>query len=195
MKLLGASLLFFLLHVPCVAAQTGPAQAGRELELWAGGGPSVTGGAGNIDVSNVGLRYGWVLTGPHGPGILRGRFEYAVDVVPGFSVIEPRGTAYGFDLDPIVWKWAFQERRRVVPYLEASGGALFTNRDVPAGVSRVNFTPGGALGLYLPAGRYDWSVELRYMHISDAGLTSPNPGVDTIQVRVGFGLFMHRNGS
>jgi Lipid A 3-O-deacylase (PagL) len=115
--------------------------------------------------------------------------------VPAFSVIEPGGIAYGIVLDPIALKWDFQERRRVVPYLEMSGGTLFTNRDVPAGISRVNFASGGAVGLYLPAGKYDWSAEIRWMHISDAGLTDPNPGVNTIQVRLGFGLFTHRKGS
>jgi len=37
-------------------------------------------------VWNVGLRYGWILTRPHGPGFLKGRFEYALDAVPLFLV-------------------------------------------------------------------------------------------------------------
>jgi hypothetical protein len=27
------------------------------------------------------------------------------------------------------------------------------------------------------------------MHISNAGMTKPNPGINTIQVRIGFGTF------
>jgi hypothetical protein len=27
------------------------------------------------------------------------------------------------------------------------------------------------------------------MHISNAGMTTPNPGINTIQVRIGWGLF------
>jgi len=30
---------------------------------------------------------------------------------------------------------------------------------------------------------------VRYMHISNAGMTKPNPGITTIQVRIGFGAF------
>jgi hypothetical protein len=191
MKLLAASFLVLFLYAPGAAAQTGPAQGDHELELWSGGGHSVSGGVGNIGVWNLGLRYGWILTKPHGPGFLRGQFEYAVDVVPVFWVFEPGGTAYGGVLDPIALKWDFRERRRVVPYFEMSGGALFTSRDVPPGIFRVNFASGAAIGLYLPAGKFNWSAEIRWMHISDAGLTSPNPGVDSIQVRLGFGAFKH----
>jgi len=37
-----------------------------------------------------------------------------------------------------------------------------------------------------------WTVEARYMHISNAGLTTPNPGINTVQVRLGFGKFFSR---
>ncbi|MGO9641737.1 MAG: acyloxyacyl hydrolase [Candidatus Acidiferrales bacterium] len=192
MKSLAALLLLLLFYPPPARAQSGPAQGDHELELWTGGGHSVNAGVGGISAWNVGLRYGWILTGLHGPGILRGQFEYAVDVVPVFWVFEPKGTAYGFVLDPIALKWDFQEHGRVVPYLELSGGTLFTSRDVPPGISKVNFASGGAAGLYFLTRNYGWSVELRYTHISDAGLTTPNPGVNTIQVRLGFSAFRHR---
>jgi hypothetical protein len=189
MKTLAALLLAFLLYVPASRAQSGPEQGGNELELWSGGGHNVSGGAANIGAWNVGLRYGWIITGPHGPSILRGRFEYAVDVVPVFWVFQPTGTAYGFDLDPIALKWDFEEHHHVVPYFELSGGTLFTSKQVPAGISRVNFASGGAAGLHLLRKKYNWSAEIRFLHISDAGLTTQNPGVNTIQVRIGFGLF------
>jgi hypothetical protein len=34
-----------------------------------------------------------------------------------------------------------------------------------------------------------WTLEVRYMHISNAGLATPNPGINTVQVRVGIGKF------
>jgi lipid A 3-O-deacylase len=197
MKFFAATILLLFLHLPVALAQSGadqwaPAQGDHELEPWTGGGHSVPGGAGNIGGWNVGLRCGWVLTGLHGPGFLRGQFEYAVDVVPAFLVFEPGGTAYGIALDPIALKWDFGERHRVVPYLEMSGGTLFTSRDVPSGILRVNFASGAATGLYFSAAKFNWSAELRWMHISDAGLTDPNPGIDTIQIRLGFGVFRSR---
>jgi len=192
MKRLANSLLLLLLYLPRATAQAAPAQGDHELQLWTGGGPSVRGGVGGIGTWNLGLRYGWVLTDLHGPAIVRGRFEYAWDVVPVFCVFEPKRTAYGFAVDPFALKWDFQQRRLFIPYVEISGGALFTSRDVPPEVSRVNFASGAAVGLYFPAGKFHWSAELRYMHISDAGLTNPNPGINTIQVRLGLGVFRHR---
>ncbi len=175
--------------VPCAKAQTAPAKGDHELELWTGGGHSVGGGVGGIGAWNVGGRYGWILTGLHGPGILRGQLEYAVDVAPVYWLFQPKGTAYGIVLDPIALKWDFRERGRVVPYFELSGGTLFTSRDVPPGISWVNFASGGAAGFYFMGKKHAWSAELRFTHISDAGLTTPNPGVNTIQVRLGFSAF------
>ena len=192
MKSLVGSLVLLLLYLPLVSAQTGPAQGDHELELWTGGGHSVGGGAGGISAWNVGLRYGWILTRQYGPGILHGQFEYAVDIVPVFWVFEPTTTAYGVVLDPIALKWDFQQRRHIVPYLELSGGTLFTSRDVPPGISQVNFASGGASGLYFLVGKYAWSAELRYTHISDAGLTNRNPGINTVQARLGISVFRHR---
>ena len=41
-------------------------------------------------------------------------------------------------------------------------------------------------------GKMHWSLELRWLHISDAGLTAENPGINTIQVRAGLGWFRHK---
>src|ERR1051326_3218782 len=49
----------------CVAslcfAQTGPEKGGHEVQIWAGGGHSVSGGRGDTSAFNAGLRYGWIL--------------------------------------------------------------------------------------------------------------------------------------
>jgi len=173
-------------------AQARPEDGGHELQWWAGSGHSVAGGSAKTGVFNLGLRYGWILSRPHGPGFLKGRFEYAVDAVPAFLVFQPTNEAYGVGLNPLNLKWDFATRSSVVPYLELSGGTLFTTHDVPTGTSNVNFTSGVAVGTHLLRETYNWSVEVRYMHISNAGLTSPNPGVNTVQVRVGLGRFAAR---
>ena len=170
-------------------AQNRPEDGGREIQVWTGGGPSVPGGTSDTSVWNVGLRYGWILTRPHGPGFLKGRFEYAVDVVPVFMVFQRYNTAYGAGFSPLGLKWDFAARGRIEPYLELGGGTLFTNHQVPIGTSSVNFTPSAALGMHLLDDKYAFSVELRYLHISNAGLSSPNPGINTLEVRVGWGKF------
>jgi len=170
-------------------AQTGPEQGGHEIQIWAGGGHSVSGGRGDTGVLNAGLRYGWILTGPHLPGFLRGRFEYAVDAVPVYLVFQPANTAYGVGFDPLALKWNFVRHRRFSPYLELTGGTLFTNHEVPTYANTVNFTDQAALGMHILGAKHNVSLELRYMHISNAGLANLNPGVNTVQVRLGIGKF------
>src|SRR5262252_2768771 len=186
-------LVLLLLIIPnLLSAQAAPEKGGREIQIWAGGGHSVSGGRGDTGVFNAGLRYGWVLTNPHLPSFLRGRFEYAVDAVPVFLAFQPTNTAYGVGFDPLGLKWNFQSHSRISPYLELTGGVLFTNHDVPTGTNTVNFMDQAALGMHILGATRNVSLELRYMHISNAGLAAPNPGINTVQVRLGVGRFLSR---
>lgn len=170
-------------------AQVGPQEGGSEIQIWSAGGHSVSGGRGNTGIFDAGLRYGWVLLDSHGPSFLRGRFEYAIDAVPIYVIFQPRNTAYGIGVNPLNLKWNFERHGHVVPYAELSGGLLFTTHDVPAGTSSVNFTPSAALGFHYLRDRFAWTLEGRYLHISDAGLSRLNPGVNTFEVRIGVGKF------
>src|SRR5690349_23868978 len=95
-------IFFCVLLIGSIAsAQARPEDGGHELQVWSGGGPSVPGGTSDTSVWNIGLRYGWILTRPHGPGFLKGRFEYAVDAVPLFLVFQRYNTAYGAGVNPL----------------------------------------------------------------------------------------------
>jgi hypothetical protein len=183
------TILACLLLCGALAAQAKPEDGGHEIQLWTGGGHSVPGGTSDTGIWNVGVRYGWILTQPHGPGFLKGRFEYAVDAVPMFMVFQPPHNAYGAGINPLNLKWNFATVGSVVPYFELSGGTLFTNREVPNFTSRVNFTSGAALGGHFLGDERTWSLEVRYLHISNAGLADPNPGINTVQIRLGIGKF------
>jgi hypothetical protein len=180
------------LCAPPSRSQAGPVEGGHELQVWTGGGHGTNGSQSNDGVWNVGLRYGLILTAPHGPGFLRGRLEYAVEAVPLFVVFQKTNTAYGAGVNPFAFKWALDTRGSVVPYFEIGGGTLFTNTKVPEGTSRINFTSSGALGLHFLRSKYNISTEVRFMHISNAGLSSPNPGINTVQLRIGFGRFSQK---
>jgi len=186
-------LVFFVfLCAPVVRAQAGPVEGGNEWQVWTGGGHGTNGRESGDSVWNVGFRYGLILTDPHGPGFLRGRLEYAIDAVPIFMVVQKTNTAYGAGINPFAFKWALDTHGSVVPYLELGGGTLFTNTKVPEGTSRINFTTSGTVGLHFLRSRYNISTELRFMHISNAGLANPNPGINTIQFRIGFGRFSQK---
>ena len=185
-----------------------PEDGGHEVQMWIGGGHSVAGrttlfsngpgqpafdgGNHKTSVLNAGLRYGWILTGPHLPSILRGRFEYALDAVPVFAAFQPASNAYGIGFDPLGLKWNFVRRGRFSPYFEVTGGVLFTNHNIPMGTNTVNFMDQAALGTHILGAKYNWSLEFRFMHISNAGLTTPNPGLNTVQVRLGIGKFFKK---
>jgi hypothetical protein len=195
MKAMG---LFFLLYgllfvgvASPLRAQDGPETDGNEIEFWTTGGHGTNGSTQHTSVWTAGFRYGWVITAPHGPGFLRGRFEYAVDAVPVFVLFQPTNTAYGAAVNPFALIWDFDTHGRVVPYVDLGGGALFTNTQVPPGTSRINFTTAGAVGLHFLGDKRTWSVDVRFMHISNASLATLNPGINTIQLRLGLGWFTH----
>jgi hypothetical protein len=119
MRFLPALLILFTASY--LIAQAAPEKGGHEVQIWAGGGHSVSGGRGDTGAFNLGLRYGWVLTDPHLPSFLRGRFEYALDAIPVFLAIQPTNTAYGVGFDPLGLKWNFQRHGSISPYLELTG--------------------------------------------------------------------------
>jgi hypothetical protein len=173
-------------------AEPKPQAGGDEIQVWTAAGHSAINGTGQTGVWNLGIRYGVILTDPHGPGFVRGRLEYAVDAVPMYLIFQPRGVVYGAGVNPFAFKWLFETRRRVAPYFEFGGGVVFTNRDVPSGISNINFASGTGIGVNVGHGKAHWSLEVRWLHISDAGLTAENPGINTIQLRAGLGWFHHK---
>ena len=178
-----------LLDVPKSAAQPGPEGASSEWQVWTGGGHGLNGSQSGTGVWNLGVRYGIVITPPHGPGFLRGQLEYALDVVPVWVIAQKTNTAYGGGVNPFAFKWIMTTPKKVKPFLEIEGGTLFTNTKVPEGTSQINFTSSAALGMHVLGEKHNWSAEVRFMHISNAGIASPNPGINTIQVRIGWGVF------
>lgn len=183
------------------AAQSGGGNTFRE-QIWEIG-PWFSAGKGlgkssDFAFINAGGRFGHVLTDEIGSGSLRGSFEWAADVAPIWLVQQPKirttkdEWVYGAGLSPLVLKWNFTASERVTPYFAAEAGVLFTVRDVPAGrTSRINFSPGLAVGTYfLQSRRGALDVSLHLRHISNASLGTENPGINiTALVRVGYTWF------
>jgi hypothetical protein len=191
-RILVPLVLVLFLSAPALRAQAGPVEGEHEWQVWAGGGHGTNGSQSGDWVTNLGFRYGLILTKPHGPGLLHGRLEYAFDVVPVFLVLQKTNTAYGAGVNPFAFKWLLDGHGSVVPYLELGGGTLFTNTNVPEGTSRINFTTSGALGLHFLRSKHNVSAEIRFMHISNASLANLNPGINTVQFRIGFGSFSQK---
>lgn len=188
MKLTGV----FLLLCGMAAAQTSKPLDGKpwDIGIWGGGGFSVPGGTSDTQTFNAGVRFGKVLTGDHLGGFMRGNFEWSADLLPVYYVMQPAQNAYGAGFNPVNLKWNFTSPARVIPYLELGGGVLFTNNDVPAGTSATNFLTHVALGFqFFHQPKRAVTFTTRYEHISNAGLSTPNPGINTVQFTLGYHWF------
>lgn len=164
-----------------------------DLGFWAGGGLSVPGGTQDTHAMNAGIRLGKVLTGDHFGSVLRGNFEWSGDLMPVYYIWQPAPAknAYGAAFNPVNLKWNFTRSPRTVPYLELGGGVLFTDHAVPLNTSHVNFLTHAALGFHFFNQRARaFTAAVRYEHISNAGLTVPNPGVNTVQFTIGLNVFV-----
>jgi len=164
-----------------------------ELGVWASGGFSVPGGTQDTKVIDAGVRLGKVLTGDHFGSFVRGDFEYSGDLIPVYYVLQPAPAlnAYGAAFNPVNLKWNFTRSAHTIPFLELGSGVLFSNHVVPNNTSRVNFITHGTLGFqFFNNQRRTFTASVRYEHISNAGLTVPNPGVNTVQMRLGIGRFV-----
>ena len=158
-----------------------------ELGIWTAGGHSVPGGTSDTGVWNAGVRVGKVLTADHGPGWLRGNLEYAVDFIPAYVLVFPSRTSYAGGFDPFILKWNFTNGSKVAPYLELGGGVLFSFDNVPPGTNNVNFMPQASFGVQIfTREKRAVSIAAKYEHISNGGLTTPNPGINTVQFSVGY---------
>jgi hypothetical protein len=90
----------------------------------------------------------------------------------------------------VILKWNFSGTARVVPYFELGGGLLVSPDEIPAGTSNVNFLPQGSFGVYVfTREKRAVSLAARYVHISNAGISDPNPGINTLQFSVGYHWF------
>ena len=181
--------LAWLISASLAQAQASPEDSSREWQVWTGGGHGINGSQSGTGVWNLGLRYGLILTSPHGPSFLRGQLEYAFDIVPAWAIIQKTDTVYGGGVNPFAFKWILSSPRKVKPFFQIEGGTLFTTRDVPEGTSQINFTTSGGFGAHFLGEKHNFSAEVRFEHISNAGMSNPNPGINTIQVRIGFGAF------
>jgi lipid A 3-O-deacylase len=196
MKRIAAVLL--LLCAAAVAQDNPLSKPVWEIGPWAGGGTGL-GAASEFKFVSAGVRIGRVLTGEIGSGRMRGTFEWASDIMPLYETRQsdfyssgPQRWVYGFAFSPVVLKWNWTAGKRVVPYLAAEGGILFSRTEIPPGdTSKVNFLPGGAFGIYLlrgTKGAVDASVHIT--HISNASLGDHNPGINaTMQFRIGYTWF------
>jgi opacity protein-like surface antigen len=129
------------------------------------------------------LRLGWMYDSPRHSGWLRGNNELLLEAFGGVVTKGPGSYLAG---GSPLWRYNFvQPEARLVPYIQLGMGALGTNiskcrRQREIG-EEFNFALQGGVGLkYLINDRWSASVEADYRHISDAGMSARNQGLNSI---------------
>ena len=156
---------------------------------------------------NAGVRIGKVLTDATGPGILRGQFEYAIELIPYWQAFTPKetyrlgpqlpsvttgGTYTGLSMTPAILRWNLVRWRRVMPWIQGGGGLIWTNHKFPPngsrGTSVWNFEPQIGVGVhYFVKADRAITFGANAVHISNASLGDANPGVNaTVQFQIGY---------
>ncbi len=158
---------------------------------------------------NAGVRLGKVLTDPALPGVLRGQFEYAIELIPYWQAFTPKqtytlttvnpprlvttgGTYPGLSMTPIILRWNLVRWKRVMPWVQGAGGLVWTNHKFPPngsrGTSVWNFEPQFGLGIhYFVKPGQAITFAANAVHISNASLGDANPGVNaTVQFQIGY---------
>jgi len=165
------------------SAQPSPREATPFRNEWvvmSGVGSSVGGGerAGREQAFSS-IEWGHLVSGEHGPGILRGRLEMAIEITPVFRAFQSH-RAEGAGFLPLMFRWNLREHSRIHPFLEVAGGVVATNRDMPEGTTRFNFSSHAGAGTRVRVAE-QWGVVVgyRFQHVSNGSTAPRNPGINS----------------
>jgi len=133
------------------------------------------------------LRYGRFLTDNIGSSWYKGRHGLLIEF-PIRMVINP-------DESPMVGInflacWTFTSTEKIIPYLFAGGGLLYTDADIPGLSSNLNGNYQGGIGMYYKTERGVYlNMEYRAHPISNAGTKEPNIPLNSSRFLIGVTFF------
>ena len=171
------------------------AKGTNEFGLWAGGSPDSPRFIGNTEGRNIllfALRYGRILAAWESVSL-----EYTLDIFPAALVFEPdrvrrgRSTIYGAGLSPLGFKINFGQQSWIKPFVAASVGFLYFEKDTPVPhSSRLNFTPEIGLGVqFFLAPKSAVTLGYKLHHMSNANTGRRNAGMDSHVIYAGYSFF------
>ena len=192
----GALVVFSLLSLPAFADDSSlPFRA----DMTPGGGPPfqkgqwevtlnngvlfspviVVGPRPTVDYTYTSLQFGRMLNTPSGDHWWRGNFQLGGEFFGG-GIFEGRGS-YLAGSGLFLRYNLVQEGWKFFPYAQLDLGFVFTDVDRRLQGRDFNFSDQIAFGCrYFIAPRWSVNAELRFQHISNAGLSSPNLGVNAM---------------
>lgn len=154
------------------------------LTIWVGAGPSIpTPTVGFRRVLMASVQMGYPMH-PFG-GRLPGHWDYEMELP--VLLVSQHPTALAVSASPIGFRYTGRAGHRLRPFVGGMAGVVYSSEPVPSRASRLNFSPQAEFGFDWGR-RQDrgWSAAIRYIHISNAGLNHPNPGLNSLLFIVGY---------
>jgi lipid A 3-O-deacylase PagL len=154
-----------------------------DVKVFASGGASAANRHGRAILQSLNLE----VTRPFGRtdgGVIIGAQQ--IDQPKSFFSVrgEPSDRVDGVSFSLLVRR-QFATDRALQPYADFSSGPIWTERQVPAETSRVNFLTQAGGGVVLMRARFPVFVGVHVAHISNAGLSNHNPGWNLISMTMG----------
>ena len=193
--LIFASIVFIWLQVPATA-QT-EKERKNEFSFWGGYSPDSTHLIGTMPDARFGItafRYSRRFNNNRAVNL-----KYTVDLIPAAFMNTPefppftptRRSAYAWGIAPLGLQVNFRPRKKYQPFIDASGGFLYFNKQIPNNFgTRFNFTAylGGGVEVKLDKKR-SISLGYKYFHVSNAYRGVVNPGFDNHVISAGYTFF------
>jgi len=136
-------------------------------------------------------RWGYVWTDLIGDdvlgGILQGNGEVIIEGVFGFGTSGLNGATEGF---AVMYKHNFITGTRCVPFVELGNGASMNQWGIYECQSDFEFISQVGVGMqYFFNDNWCWMLSARYHHMSNAGITDSNPGLNNVIFTTGVTRF------
>jgi hypothetical protein len=169
-----------------VSATPGPFDRGTwEVEVGSGffGSFSTSAPRPTINYQLNDLRLGWMYDSPRRSGWLRGNSELLLEALGGPVT---KGSGSYLAGGSLIYRYNFvQPGARLIPYFQIQAGALdndiYHRRSQREVGEAFEFILGGGPGIkYRINDQWSAAAELGYRHISDAGLSSRNEGLNSL---------------
>jgi hypothetical protein len=172
----------------------------HEFSLWGGfspNSPSLIGAAQYRSLSTLALRYSRSLKSTR-----LATFKYTFEAIPLAFIRQPvshgvwedrtrRESRFGAGLSPVGAQMNLRPRQRIQPFMEGNLGFLYFTRPTPyTNTTNFNFTFSMGAGIQtFTSPRRSVTFGYKYHHLSNANMTTMNPGLDSNVFYVGYSFF------
>ncbi|MFA5393341.1 MAG: acyloxyacyl hydrolase [Candidatus Ratteibacteria bacterium] len=140
-----------------------------------------------VETIDLVYRYGYFLSGKTGKSWYRGRPELLVEVPFSFVQSPKDAQMAGFNL---LLSRNFTSSKKIVPYVFAGAGLIYTNLDIPDLGSEFNGTYQAGAGLrFFVSDTMSLDLNCRFHHLSNGNTAEPNIPLNSTKFFLGISFY------